>query len=117
MNVKTWNIKERRDLAELLNRLYIPQYCLGRTYIISIVTGVEEYGTYDKRDIGSRYHDTAKWYCTTTMRVKRACRYAIEHGFERNPIPWKLELNLFSCPTVDGFILALFNHVWTNIAG
>ena len=110
--------EELREFDCLMNSLGISYRKLGRTYITDMIARAEKENIYGGfRVTKDGYPVTAKKYRTTCSRVERACRYAIETGFEKNPTAWNLELNLFWCPTVSEFINALLSHYWVDIAG
>lgn len=109
---------ELREFDQLMNKLGISHRKLGRTYITDMISRAEKDNIYGGfRVTKDGYPVTAKRYRTTCSRVERACRYAIETGFEKNSVAWNLELNLFCCPSVGEFINALLNHYWVDIAG
>lgn len=83
---KTLKIQLQADITEILHEIGIPAHIKGYTYLRRGISEVFYNSDYLGQITKVLYPDIAKYYDTTSSRVERAIRHAIEIAWDRGNI-------------------------------
>lgn len=73
------NLKQYKEIVELLNEFSIPKHLRGYRMIIDAIQVLSENPNISVLDL---YTKVAEMYNSTVSRTERAIRYAIESGYD-----------------------------------
>lgn len=108
------------EITEILKKIGVPCHIKGYYYLKEAISLVIQDDTYRDGVTKKLYPDIAKKYGTTSSRVERAIRHAIEVAWERGSTKKQTEVfentidDSRGCPTNSEFIATLTEYLKVN---